>query len=120
MDHGHALAYTSLVLLVPALLLPRHTPLKFLVGLLVLTSLCYHGGSHDWRAHHVDAITVRLVVLCALSQGGARRPLCAACFAMAVALHLHPSCRVTTRGPMRLEAQVLLHVVGAIGLTAMC
>ena len=74
-----------------------------------------------WRMRLVDVITVRVVIACALFRGALFRPIPTTCLAMVLCIHLFFQFHVDgcNGSPLQLESHALLHLVGAIGLTAM-
>ena len=122
--HGHVLAWTALLFLAPAALYPRNHPNRWACLALVATSLYYH-SAHTWQARAMDVGMVRLVGLLAVVQA-TRMPvprgrLCAALALGAVAAWINhaDATHVGPHGPLRIEAHVAVHAVGAAALAAL-
>lgn len=115
-SRNHALAFTALVFAVPAAVLARDDPLKWLAALVVLTSLWYH-GTHLQVARVVDIVTVRVLVLAALLSRRHRNSLLALlAFAGVLAIHKLSCFKQCPGGPVRTNAHAVSHALGAFGL----
>ena len=116
---AHVLAYTSLLLALPAWRLPNG-PLQLAVRALLVSSILYH-ITHTRAMRIVDVLLTRLVLLLALAQG-VESPVALVMLAVIAWIHTSPSCYQDRclEGPYKLEAHALVHGCAALGLLALC